>query len=72
MLDNYANACEGKTKYHSKGAAENVKINIEIANKNKIKFGIADRKNFGELAVYKCPFCHKWHVGHYTSGTVLK
>lgn len=66
MLDNYANACEGKVQYPNKQWAIEASKNIQISNENRVKYGIAGRKNFGKVKVYLCPFCHFWHIGHYT------
>jgi hypothetical protein len=46
MLDNYANACEGKVQYPNKQWAVDASKNIQISNENRVKYGIADHTGY--------------------------
>lgn len=55
-------SCDGKHQHEDKTKA--------IAHKMRlIKDGLAQR---GELWVYRCEFCNKWHVGHPPAELVAK
>jgi hypothetical protein len=57
-------SCRDKVQYSNKQRAIAAKINMEIENKNRLKFGVGGWKNMGELNIYFCQFCGFWHIGH--------
>jgi rubrerythrin len=67
MQIDFEHSCAGKYQYRNKKMAADAKTNLEINNKNRMRFGIADHKNKGEIDIYFCPFCGYWHIGHFTS-----
>lgn len=52
-MDMFTKACAGKHGYPNFGAASGV---IRSRRKKEKKGGL-------KLAVYRCSFCHLWHVG---------
>jgi hypothetical protein len=46
--------CKGKKKYATETSA-----GIDM-----LKLWALDPKEVDNLNVYRCPNCHKWHVGH--------
>ena len=54
--------CERKIKYKSKTSAQNY-----IKKVLKKKFLIVEN-----IAIYKCCFCNKYHIGHYKKSKLKK
>ena len=50
-------ACIGKTKHETAAMAWQEKKNINCS---------------GKIDVYKCTFCHYWHIGHTNQGVKRK
>jgi len=65
-------SCRDKVQYSNKQRAISDKINMEIDNKNRLRYGVGSYKNMGELNIYFCQFCGFWHIGHKTYRRVSK
>ena len=66
MQIDFEHSCAGKYQYSNKQRAIDAKKNLEINNKTRMKYGVGDYKNRGEIEIYFCPFCGYWHIGHFT------
>lgn len=64
MIDDFEHACRDKSQYSNKQRAIDAMRNIELSNRNRLRFGIGNYKNKGKLNVYFCKFCGFWHIGH--------
>lgn len=56
-------ACGHKIRHDSREAA--FAHNAALTRADACSFGEPKRlRQYGRMSVYRCPFCHGWHVGH--------
>lgn len=49
--------CQGKNTYFSKAEAKS-------AIKRLLTHGVDAQRHRGRLRAYRCPHCHRFHIGH--------